>query len=226
MIANRLANQLYDQFLEQIALGNWPVGRRLPPEMRLGEMFSASRPVVRQALGQLKEDGIITSRQGSGNYVVRSPAVEFLTFASVGNIAELLRCFEFRVGLEGEAAALAAIRRTDQDLALIEEKLLVARELVEPVDPGTDADFEFHLSVALASNNDFYVTTFRSLREQALYGMKLARNLSLAKNLARAATVQEEHTVVFNAIRDRQPDLARSALRAHIECTRARILGA
>ena len=145
-----LADMLYDQFLEQIALGNWNVGRRLPTETRLAERFKVSRPVVREALGHLKNDGILTSRQGSGTYVSRSPDVRFLSFASVGNIATLLRCFEFRVGIEGEAAALAAIRRTDEDLAMVEQAMLHARERVEPVLSGleADSDFDFHLAVA------------------------------------------------------------------------------
>ena len=220
-----LADMLYDQFLEQIALGNWKVGRRLPTETRLAERFKASRPVVREALGHLKNDGILTSRQGSGTYVSRSPNVRFLSFASVGNIATLLRCFEFRVGIEGEAAALAAVRRTDEDLAMVEQAMQHARERVEPVLSGLEADFDFHLAVAEASNNDFYVSTFKSLKSQVIHGMELARNQSVAKNMARAAAVQDEHRIIFMGIRDQIPDLARSAMRAHIERTRSRILG-
>ena len=182
----KMADLLYDQFLEQITVGAWRVGTRIPTEEALTQRFSASRPVIREALGRLKGDGLLTARQGSGTYVTRSPDIDFLNFASVGSIAALLRCFEFRVGLEGEAAALAAVRRTDADLAAIKERLEQTWECVESVEVTVAADFEFHSAIIQASNNDFYVSTYESLKSQVLYGIELARSLNTSKKLPRA----------------------------------------
>ena len=87
--------------------------------LRLG----ASRPVVREALARLREDGVIVSRQGSGSYVRRRPDLAILRFVPVGSIADVQRGFEFRVGLEGAAAALAAERWEEADIAEIRRAL-------------------------------------------------------------------------------------------------------
>ncbi len=211
---------------EQIALGKWAEGRRLPTETQMCEMYQVSRPVVREALAHLRADGLIVSRQGSGSYVDRRPDTHFLKFAPVGNIAELLRCFEFRAAFEGDAAALAALRRSGEDIALIKEKIDDLARHREPAEEGIRADFEFHLAISMSSRNEFFVTTMRSLQPQIQYGMNLARNLSLLKTeIDRVAQVQEEHLVIFRAIRDGNADLARAAMRAHIENTRQRVLG-
>ena len=96
---------------------------RLPSETELARRFGASRPVVREALARLREDGVIVSRQGSGSYVKRRPDPAVLRFVPVGSIADVQRCFEFRAGLEGAAAALAAERWEDADIAEIRRAL-------------------------------------------------------------------------------------------------------
>src|ERR671916_1388904 len=113
----KLSAGIYEKLFERIVAGEFPVNARLPSETDLARRFGASRPVVREALARLRDDGLIVSRQGSGSYVRRRPDQAVLQFVPVGSIADIQRCFEFRVGLEGAAAALAAARWEDQDLA-------------------------------------------------------------------------------------------------------------
>ena len=222
----RLADQLYNQLFEQIARGNWPIGQRLPTEARLCETFRVSRPVVREALARLREDGLVVSRQGSGSYVSRSPDTRLLHFAPVGTIAETLHCFELRVGLESEAAGLAAMRRRPEDVARLWQAFEHARDLLEPPgEGGIEADLEFHLAIVETAGNAYYTTFFRSLWHQIAFGMNLARNLSIVEPRERARAIEQEHLTVFWAIRDGSPDLARATMRAHIETARRRVLG-
>src|SRR5215213_6276662 len=115
----KLSSAIYERLFEGIVSGEFPVNARLPSETELARRFGASRPVVREALARLRDDGLIVSRQGSGGYVKRRPDEAVLRFVPVGSIADIQRCFEFRVGLEGAAAALAAERWEEQDLAEI-----------------------------------------------------------------------------------------------------------
>jgi DNA-binding FadR family transcriptional regulator len=110
---------IYQHIFEIIIAGEFPVNARLPSETELAQRFGASRPVVREALARLRDDGIIVSRQGSGSYVKRRPDMAVLRFVPVSSVADIQRCFEFRHGLEGIAAALAAERWEDSDMAEI-----------------------------------------------------------------------------------------------------------
>ena len=112
-----LADHAYEKILAMISSGETAVGDKLPTEHAMSEMLEVSRPVLRQALKQLREDGVVVSRQGSGSFVQRRPDTAVLTFAPVGSIADIQRTFEFRAAIEGEAAFLAAVRHTDADLA-------------------------------------------------------------------------------------------------------------
>src|ERR671916_1206506 len=113
----KLSAGIYEKLFERIVAGEFPVNARLPSETELARRFGASRPVVREALARLRDDGLIVSRQGSGSYVRRRPDQAVLQFVPVGSIADIQRCFEFRAGLEAAAAALAATRWEDGDLA-------------------------------------------------------------------------------------------------------------
>ena len=125
----KLSHQVYERIFELHRLGR--VSRsssRLPSESELSRRFGASRPIVREALARLRDDGLIVSRQGSGSYVQRRPDAAVLRFVPVGSVADIQRCFEFRVGLEGAAAALAAERWEEEDLTEIRQAALLDLE--------------------------------------------------------------------------------------------------
>src|SRR4051812_45104597 len=82
----RLSDAVYDGIVELIARGDFALNSRMPSEARLSETFDASRPVVREALARLREDGVVVSRQGSGSYVVRQPDPAVIELAPVGSI--------------------------------------------------------------------------------------------------------------------------------------------
>src|SRR5580704_11272622 len=115
----RYADRIYENVLEQIVAGEFKIGERLPSESQLGAKYAVSRAVVREALARLHADGVTVTRKGAGTYVQRQPGREFLRLSPIGGIADLMRCFEFRIALEGEAASLAAQRRREDDLKAI-----------------------------------------------------------------------------------------------------------
>ena len=126
-ITGRMSGVVYDRIVDMIATGTFPLNTRLPAEQELSERFEASRPVVREALQRLRDDGLIISRQGSGSYVKRRPEADVLQLVPVGSLADIQRCFEFRAGLEPAAAALAALRREDSDLERLAAAMQVFR---------------------------------------------------------------------------------------------------
>lgn len=212
-----LSDLVYDKILELIADGTWPPRSRLPSETSLASQFAVSRPVVRQALARLRDNGFIASRQGSGSFVQDVARLQpEVVFPRIGSIADLERFLTFREGVEGEAAATAAIAHTEQHRVLLERTS--ERVMVTP-----EGDFEFHLAVAMASENPFYVNTLNSLREQLLFGMRLARSFANDGNSI-AHTLAEQHAGIARAIIARDAGLARELMRQHLSWSRKRVL--
>lgn len=220
-----LPDQLYEQLMAQIAGGALPVGARLPSEPMLARAFGVSRPVVRTALARLRADGLIASRQGAGSFVLRRPRPDFMAQAPLGSAAELLRCFEFRLAVESEAAALAATRRGSEDLAAIERAAGAMAQVFARGEIGADADIAFHRAVAAASQNEMFVRALDMARGPMRDGIATARRLSRALAAERRALVLAEHAAILAAIRERAPETARAAMRAHIDRSRDGMLG-
>ena len=222
--SGRFADRIYERIIEQIVIGEFHIGDRLPSENQLGTEYGVSRAVVREALARLHADGVTVTRRGAGTYVQRQPGREFLRLSPIGGIADLMRCFEFRVALEGEAASLAAQRRNDDDLKVIEEAFERLNSINATGGLGVEEDIHFHAAIAAASRNQLFIQTLDALRLHIVNGMNLTRHISLSRNKSRLATVQEEHSRIVEAIRDPDPEKARTAMRAHISNARNRAL--
>lgn len=214
---------IYQRIFELIVTGEFAVNSRLPSETELSLRFGASRPVVREALARLRDDGVIVSRQGSGSYVIRRPDIAVLRLTSGGSIHDIQRCFEFRHGLEGSAAALAAERWEDADLGELRAAYDALEIVTTKVTLGVEADERFHLAVARATHNPYYVSVQGSLQPHIRYGMNLTRNLSMLRNAERLRRVQDEHSAILEAIAARGPDAARDAMQRHIANARRRM---
>jgi GntR family transcriptional regulator, transcriptional repressor for pyruvate dehydrogenase complex len=223
---SRLPDRIYEEILEQIVSRKFSVGDRLPSENQIGTEYKVSRAVVREALSRLAADGVVVSRQGAGTFVHRIPGREFLRLAPIGGIADLMRCFEFRIALEGEAAFLAAQRRTDENLAAIEDAFKRLEEANIAGEVGVELDISYHVAIARASRNNLFMQTLDALAVHTFNGMNITRNLSLTSNRKRLVLVQEEHRRILEAIRIGDEDLARREMRTHIDNARHRALGA
>lgn len=219
----KLADQVYEKILTSIITGDFPAGEKLPTEMELCARYGISRPILRQALRQLKADDLVVSRQGSGSFVKRRPDGVVLNFAPVGSIADIQRTFEFRAAIEAEAAALAAERHDQKDLDRIRAALAALDDCVRTGQVGAAADEEFHMAVCAASGNHYFENARTSMKAQIILAMTLNRQLSLASPEQRLAKVQAEHERIYEAIRARDPAAAYSAMREHIESARRRI---
>src|SRR5688500_3774647 len=169
-VAKRSA-AIYDGIVGRIWSGELAENTRLPSEIDLSRRFGVSRPVVREALARLRDDGLIVSRQGSGSYVTRRPDGAVLRFVPVGSIADIQRCFEFRVGLEGAAAALAADRWQSDDLAEIRSAYEALETSISTGQLGVDADARFHQAIARATHNHYHVSVQLSLQTHITLGM-------------------------------------------------------
>ena len=222
-LSGRLSGVIYEQILGLIVDNTYPVNSRLPSELELVERFGASRPVVREALQRLREDGVILSRKGSGSYVKRRPDVEVLHLAPVGSLADVQRCFEFRAGLEPAAAALAALNRNDEAIAQINSAMHALDICVAENRLGTDEDFELHNQIAKATRNQYHISIQSLLHSHVIAGMNVTRNLSLRRSGVHSRLVQQEHVRIVEAILAQDADAAFAAMKNHILAARNRM---
>lgn len=220
----RVGDQLYGQILEQIVSGHLPEGTKLPAELDLCKMFGVSRPVVRQALQRLGADGLIHARQGSGTYVTARPADRLAEFVEPRQIAEYMRSIEVRLALEGAAARRAAERRSIAELVAIEAAQKRFRLEAESGAPTPGADLAFHMAVAEASGNGFYVDLLQHLHKAIEGFMSVALRLTRTSLGERTSQVLHEHALILEAIKLQDGDAAQLAMQFHITQARRRLV--
>lgn len=213
----RLADQVADALAAEVRSGRMSEGDRLPTEAALAEQFGVSRTVVREAVSRLKSLGLLDSRQGSGVYV-RPAGVEPLRFEMphVASREAVIQMVELRRALEAEVAALAAERRTPEDVQRIREAIEALHAAVAAGGNGADEDVRFHRAIAEAARNPFLIGTLQYLR-QFLHGATRVTRANEARRADFAREVAREHAQIVEAIEAGDPLRAREAAKSHMD---------
>lgn len=219
-----LSEKVYTALKARITRGDYGPNEKLPAEKELSGQFGVSRPVLRVALERLRDDGLIVSRQGAGNFVrvTREPT---LGYTPVETIADVQRCYEFRLTVEVDAAGLAARRRNREVLGEMSRGLELLSDATGSRLHREDADFAFHLAIARASNNQYYAETLKALRDHIYVGMKMHGDALMSDGAAALEQVLEEHRRIYEAIEAQDAETAREVMRAHIIHSRERLFG-
>jgi len=217
-----LSEAVFERLQRAIKSGAYGVDERLPTEHSLAAEFQVSRPVVRDALQRLRDQGLIYSRRGAGSFVREQGVREPLGFGHMENLSDLQHCYDFRLTIEPESAAMAAGRRTTDALQKIRTALNLLRDATNRQAHRADADFMFHLAIAQASTNPYFATAMQALEEHIAVGMRL-HGLSLRSTQDGLKHVFVEHTSVFEAIGDGDTEAARRFMKAHLVSSRDRL---
>jgi len=221
-----LTERVTEMLLSQLTAGQYQPGDVLPPEQTIAEHMGVSRTVLREAVARLKAEGYVVSKQGRGLIVQanRRPAVLKMHAAEAGDFGEAMSIVELRQGFEMVAAALAAERRTPQDLEQMRNAVDRMREAIRSGDvaAGVQADLDFHQAIAAATRNEHYVAMFGFIAE--LYKKNLRVSREGSKAAGRAADAQGEHERLLQAIEAGDADLARDRASIHVENTGLRLM--
>lgn len=159
-----LISQVTEQLRDEICSGRWAVGAKIPTETALSELTGTGRNTVREAVQALVHTGLLERRQGSGTYVVATSDVggtlgKYFAGAHERDVTEL------RQALDVTAAALAARRRTPDDVArmqsLLDERSRCWAE--SDTEAAVAADVSLHRAIVEASHNAVYLEFYDSL---------------------------------------------------------------
>jgi DNA-binding FadR family transcriptional regulator len=179
--------------------------------------FGVSRSVVREAIALLKDEGILNTRKGSGAFICSfdDAQIDKQDVQTEQSVQSLLNLIEVRRGLEAETAALAALRRTPGQLAEIEHALRRIEEAVASGVSGVEEDVRFHLCIAEATGNPYWVKFVEMFAQPTRSAVKVTR-ANEARSADFSKQVREEHEAVVSAIAAGDPEAARAAATEHM----------
>ena len=224
--SQKLYLQIVNQIRDLIANGRLKVGDKLSPERVLAEKFGASRASIREAMSALEILGLIESKSSQGNFIKVD-----VTDASIDGelLKELLKnhspfeVFEARHKIEPILATIAAERRTDEDITKLNTCLVRLNTLgsqleddLNNIESYIEEDRKFHLLIARSAHNSVLFTVYS--------GVNLMLKEKHWKALKRKAIFKEgnlkkfekEHTEIFNAIYNSNPELANLKMQEHM----------
>jgi GntR family transcriptional repressor for pyruvate dehydrogenase complex len=217
----KLSSQIAEQIRSAILAGEYTPGDKLPSERELAEMFSVSRPSVREALYMLASAGLTASHQGGGTVVL-----SLLETADLNPFSELIRIekeraldvIEVRKDLESCTAYYAAQRALPEDIRRMEDIITSMQHKqyrLEERASSEELDAEFHISVARATHNFVWLHLMQTIYD----GMKnfqhmVWRSVNLTGD--DHALLFKHHLKIFKAIKSREPDAAKTAMLEHL----------
>jgi GntR family transcriptional repressor for pyruvate dehydrogenase complex len=214
-----LVQLVTDQIESMIRDGRLVAGDQLPNERELCRQFGVSRTVVREAIARLSAKNLLDVRGGAGGgIVVRSPSTEhfsdslsYMFRLEDGNRVQHEKVLEVRRLLEIEIAALAAERHTAADIARLEANLAAHEQVHDDLPHFADLDLDFHMALAVATQNELFVVLLNSLRGVLLSIRHLG--YSTPGNPQRALRY---HRAILEQVKARNVKGAREAMQSHL----------
>ncbi|RZJ09035.1 MAG: FadR family transcriptional regulator [Rubrivivax sp.] len=221
-----LALELVDSLGDRIRAGELKAGDKLPTEAAIMAEFHVSRTVVREAISKLQAAGLVETRHGIGTFVLGpgdGPSFK-ITPEQFSTLQDVIAVLELRIGLETEAAGLAALRRSDANVTALRRALDAIIAAVEAGQDSVAADFQFHLEICRATQNSHFTDLMATLGAQIIPRARL-EPASLDMSTEREAymrRVNAEHESILDAIASQDAESARAAMRTHLSNSRER----
>jgi len=218
-----LPKRIAEEIGRGIAGGRFASGDKLPTEHILAQTFGVSRSVVREAIAQLRNEGMVETRQGVGAFVTdpQRRATIRVEQASLADPVSLRNFFQLRLPLEIEAARLAARHRTPAEIAALDEALdgmVTARDWL---DEGVKADLAFHRALAAATQNEFYAIFLGYIAEKTSTSINTSFPREMGAEIVKVTI--GEHAAIHGAVVAGDAARAGEAMRQHLINSAARL---
>ncbi len=200
-------------------------GERLPSERELSDRLGVSRPSLREAIAELQDKGLLTTKAGAGVYVadvLGSAFSDALVKLFASHDEAVFDYISFRRDMEGLAAERAARLASDTDLKVIQtvfDKMAAAHTKRDPADEAR-LDADFHLAIIEASHNVIMLHMMRSMYQLLREGVFYNRQIMFKQRTTRD-TLLNQHRAINDALQERDPTQARAAVEAHLDYVKA-----
>ena len=212
----RLSEEVLKKLQSMIIDGTYKAGDQLPSERELSELFQVSRASIREALRVLETLGFLDSRVGiAGGTFVKKISIDALIdpFSEIlGNEKELIiEMLDFRRILETEIARLAALKRTEEDIVLMRESLILMRKDIDSGGIGIEGDTSFHDALASASHN----SVFKKMLSMAK-GLLLKTRQTTMQLKGQPEKSIKDHLGILSAVEKGDPELSSKLMMEHL----------
>lgn len=210
--------EVADFIKEQIMSGVYKSGERLPSLREFSEMLGVGQSTLREAISSLKTMGLVTIRQGEGTFVTHFDPEEVLAgFEPIRPVSkqDIMSLLEVRKIIETGIVQLAAERRTEEDLARVEEALAEMETAIDSGDLGEKADWKFHYEIARACHNPVLESIMQSISETMSKALKASRE-KMFQTPGNRYRLLAEHKDIFKAIANRNSKKAEEAMLYHL----------
>lgn len=217
------AEAIVAHFEEMIRRGQLGPGDRLPSERELQASLGVSRMTLREALARLSALGIIHVEHGRGGFVCAWPDPQalggaLLPLLASGDSQALQELAQARRLIEGELAALAAQRRSADDLDRLAAVLARADQAAGDAERFAELDYAFHAAVAQAAGNRFLSLMFEAINRPMRDFLR-----DYARSVQDVGEAMERHRPVLEAIAAQDAERARKVAAEHMEYCKARL---
>ena len=216
----KLSQTIVENLIKKIKSNEYKIGDKIPTELELIELFDVSRSVIREVITELRSLGYVETKHGIGTFVTefKDEPNFLLSNASLETINDIILLLELRISLESEAVFLASERRTEFHLQKMKQAIDdFESHISSNANDGTvKADYDFHIAIAEASGNQYFVDFLKYLGEKII---PRARIFSVQKNSNLEdylRVVHRDHINIYNAIIEQDGLLARQMIRAHL----------
>lgn len=216
----RVCDEVVAQFEELIECGEWPLGSKIPAEPELVAALGVGRNTVREAVRALEHAGLLEPRRGDGTYVRATSGLRaaILRRARRSTVLDVLAV---RTSLERDAAATAALRRTDADITAIRHAVAARRVSCDDGDRTAfvAADLAFHRAVIAATGNPVLIDLYAGLTDA------LQRTVATVDELDDDPGAFPGHEELASAIIAGDPVAARAAADSYLDAARSLVEG-
>ncbi len=216
---SRLYEQIVQQIEESVLNGSLKPGDQLPAERDLAQRLGVSRTAVREAVKTLREKGLVEAYSGRGTFVTdgtsQAARQSFDLMVKIGQQEGSPHLAELRLILEPGIAALAAERVKEEDLTALREAVAVMDRAQKQPEAYIEADLDFHLALAEAVANPLILSLIDSI-----VGLLREQRIKIFNVEGGPQRGQFHHKRILEAMERRDPETARSAMRAHLEQVR------
>lgn len=220
-----LAHDVVDALSGRIRDGSLAPGVKLPTEAAIMEEFGVSRTVVREAISRLQAAGLVATRHGVGTFVVGmgDPSTFRIAPDQLGTLQDVIAVLELRIAVETECAALAAMRRSPENIVALRAALAAFTAALEEGRDAVGPDFQFHLEIAKATQNHHFADLMATLGGMMIPRARLEPPGPMTpERQAYLRRVHAEHESIVEAISRQDPEAARAAMRTHLANSRER----
>jgi len=216
---SRLYEQIVQQIEESVLNGSLKPGDQLPAERDLAQRLGVSRTAVREAVKTLREKGLVEAYSGRGTFVTdgtsQAARQSFDLMVKIGQQEGSPHLAELRLILEPGIAAMAAERARDEDLTAMRDAVAVMERSQKDPEAYIEADLDFHLALAEAVANPLILSLIDSI-----VGLLREQRIKIFNVEGGPQRGQFHHKRILEAMERRDPEMARSAMRAHLEQVR------